>query len=206
MYSSCAGWSPRPQHLADPWITTVSTWCGYWANLSRRTTALWKIIHRLCGAHGHETLPPVAHYLYIVERSLLSWGCWRGRSRHEARENCVMTSFIICTFRDIGFSDFIHRPGIKKQTKETRRFGNWICFRPQVRERLILLGPLERASLNHWITVCRVSLVCFLIPGRWIKSGNPISLKVIHHRQNNLYCSRNTAIVRKSRAMWRWGM
>jgi hypothetical protein len=35
------------------------------------------------------------------------------------------------TFRDIGFSDFIHRPGIKKQTKETRRFGNWICFRPQ---------------------------------------------------------------------------
>jgi hypothetical protein len=28
------------------------------------------------------------------------------------------------------------------------------------------------------------SLVCFLIPGRWIKSKNPISLKAIHHRQN----------------------
>jgi hypothetical protein len=36
----------------------------------------------------------------------------------------------------------------KKQTKETRRFGNWICFRPQVREKPILLGPLERR--NHW--------------------------------------------------------
>jgi hypothetical protein len=28
------------------------------------------------------------------------------------------------------------------------------------------------------------SLVCFLIPGRWRKSENPVSLKVIHHRQN----------------------
>jgi hypothetical protein len=27
-------------------------------------------------------------------------------------------------------------------------------------------------------------LVCFLIPGRWIESENPISLKVIHHRQH----------------------
>jgi hypothetical protein len=27
-------------------------------------------------------------------------------------------------------------------------------------------------------------LSLFLIPGRWIKSENPISLKVIHHRQN----------------------
>jgi hypothetical protein len=30
------------------------------------------------------------------------------------------------------------------------------------------------------------SLVCFLIPGRWIKSENPIFLKVIHHRQNSI--------------------
>jgi hypothetical protein len=27
-------------------------------------------------------------------------------------------------------------------------------------------------------------LSLFLIPGRWIESENPISLKVIHHRQN----------------------
>jgi hypothetical protein len=57
-------------------------------------------------------------------------------------------------FRNIEFSDYIHRPGIKnKQTKGTRRFGNWICFRPQVRENPILLGPLERASPNHWIII-----------------------------------------------------
>jgi hypothetical protein len=66
-------------------------------------------------------------------------------------------------FRDIGVSDFIHRSGIKIQNKETRRFGNWICFRPQVREKPILLGPLERASLNHWTSFRNVvfSLVCF---------------------------------------------
>jgi hypothetical protein len=30
-------------------------------------------------------------------------------------------------------------------------FGNWICFRPQVREVTAnLLGPLERANLSHW--------------------------------------------------------
>jgi hypothetical protein len=38
---------------------------------------------------------------------------------------------------------------------ETRkqRFGNWICFRPEVKgETPTLLGPLERANLSHWIT------------------------------------------------------
>jgi hypothetical protein len=30
-----------------------------------------------------------------------------------------------------------------------QRFGNWICFHPQVRgEKPTLLGPLERANLN----------------------------------------------------------
>jgi hypothetical protein len=53
--------------------------------------------------------------------------------------------------RNIGFSDSIHRPGIKSKLRKARRFGNWICFRPQVREKPILLGPLERDSHNHWI-------------------------------------------------------
>jgi hypothetical protein len=37
---------------------------------------------------------------------------------------------------------------------ETReRFGNWICFRPKVREQApTLLGPLERDNLNHWVS------------------------------------------------------
>jgi hypothetical protein len=55
---------------------------------------------------------------------------------------------------------------LKNKLSKTRRFGNWICFRPQVREKPILLGPLERASPNHWT------------------SENSIFLKVIHHRQN----------------------
>jgi hypothetical protein len=35
---------------------------------------------------------------------------------------------------------------------KTRRFGNWICFRPQVKgeKTPTQLGPLERANLNHW--------------------------------------------------------
>jgi hypothetical protein len=34
----------------------------------------------------------------------------------------------------------------------TRRFGKWICFRPQVKwgkKTPTQLGPLERANLNH---------------------------------------------------------
>jgi hypothetical protein len=45
------------------------------------------------------------------------------------------------------FLDFFHRPVLQK----TRRFGNWICFRPQVKvgeKTLTQLGPLERANLN----------------------------------------------------------
>jgi hypothetical protein len=36
---------------------------------------------------------------------------------------------------------------------KTRRFGNWICFHPQVKRRRTptQLGPIERANLNHWI-------------------------------------------------------
>jgi hypothetical protein len=34
--------------------------------------------------------------------------------------------------------------------EKTQRFGNWICFRTQVKgETPTLLGPLERANLNH---------------------------------------------------------
>jgi hypothetical protein len=34
--------------------------------------------------------------------------------------------------RDTGISDFVHRPDSKLLKKQ--RFGNWISFRPQVRE------------------------------------------------------------------------
>jgi hypothetical protein len=52
------------------------------------------------------------------------------------------------------FLDFFHRPVFQK----TRRFGNWICFRPQVKvgeKTPTQLGPLERANLNHWFGRCR---------------------------------------------------
>jgi hypothetical protein len=65
----------------------------------------------------------------------------------------VLPAIIVISFRDIGFSDFIHRPDIKKQTKENTTFRKLDLF-PSSGEgkKPILLGPLERASLNHWTT------------------------------------------------------
>jgi hypothetical protein len=60
------------------------------------------------------------------------------------------------------FLDFFHRPVFQK----TRRFGNWICFRPQVKvgnktPTHSQLGPLERANLKRRV---------FWNTGRWEKS------------------------------------
>jgi hypothetical protein len=46
--------------------------------------------------------------------------------------------------------------GILRDQK-TRRFGNWICFRPQVRGEDTQLGPLERTNLDHWTTPVRLT-------------------------------------------------
>jgi hypothetical protein len=56
------------------------------------------------------------------------------------------------------FSGLFHLPVFQK----TRRFGNWICFCPQVKvgeKTPTQLGPLERVNLNHWTNT-----------GRWKKS------------------------------------
>jgi hypothetical protein len=52
-----------------------------------------------------------------------------------AQDYCI---FGLCPLSDI----------VKNMT-----FQNWVCFHPQVRgwEAPTLLGPLERANLNHWI-------------------------------------------------------
>jgi hypothetical protein len=45
---------------------------------------------------------------------------------------------------------------------ENTAFGNWICFRPQVKvgkKTPTQLGPLERANLNHWTEVLSSSPV-----------------------------------------------
>jgi hypothetical protein len=63
-----------------------------------------------------------------------------------------------------------------------KRFGNWICFSPQVkRETPTLLGPLERANFNHWIRV---------IPS------------IIHHRQNPLGVLLLTISVSETRCLF----
>jgi hypothetical protein len=82
---------------------------------------------------------------------------------------------------------------LKNHKIKTRRLGNWICFRPQVRGAPTLLGPLERANLNHWTQESRClppspedgnrssfRNVVFLSSnslesGRWTKSEKPIN-------------------------------
>jgi hypothetical protein len=49
----------------------------------------------------------------------------------------------------MGFWTLSHHPVFEG----TRRFGNWICFLPQVKggkKTPTQLGPLERPNLNHW--------------------------------------------------------
>jgi hypothetical protein len=76
-------------------------------------------------------------------------------------EACKYFRFIR-TFRNIEFSNSIHRPGIKKQTKGNTTFRKLDLFPSSgVVKKRILLGPLERASPNHWTIV-------------------------IHHRQNTI--------------------
>jgi hypothetical protein len=70
------------------------------------------------------------------------------------------------------FFDFIHR--LVFFWVETRRFRNWICFRPQVNggeETPTQLDPLERANLNHW--------------SRWHKLKTPLILCTIRHRSGS---------------------
>jgi hypothetical protein len=63
-----------------------------------------------------------------------------------------------------------------------------MCFHPQVRgETPTLLGPLERANLNHWTRV----LYFFLEYRMMDKAQNPVILSVIHHSQNPLESTSN---------------
>jgi hypothetical protein len=73
----------------------------------------------------------------------------------------------IMLHRDTGFSDFVHLPDLK--LLKTQRFGNWICFRPQVREDIQFPKRCVFSNFeSRW----------------WTKSENPVSLCVIHHHQN----------------------
>jgi hypothetical protein len=49
--------------------------------------------------------------------------------------------------RIAGVLDFIHRPDFNsyKKKDQTRRFGNWICFRPQMRGDTYSVGSLRKS-------------------------------------------------------------
>jgi hypothetical protein len=89
-----------------------------------------------------------------------------------------------------GFLDFIHRPVFEG----TRRFRNWICFRPHIKggkKTPTQLGPLERANLSlfpHFTWRRKQSqFPKRRVPSnteRWIKSRNPKIPCVIHHLYN----------------------
>jgi hypothetical protein len=57
-------------------------------------------------------------------------------------------------------SCFTLSSGILKKARETQRFGNWICFRPQVsrRETSILLVRLQRAICTAGMQPCTLPL------------------------------------------------
>jgi hypothetical protein len=68
-------------------------------------------------------------------------------------------------------------------SRNTLRFGNWICFRPQVKKvgRVpAQLGPLERANLNHWTTAVKVKVTLRLTVGQSVSLG-PLDLATIFY-------------------------
>jgi hypothetical protein len=96
--------------------------------------------------------------------------------------------FKLATDWDTGFSEFVHRPDSKLLKT---RFGNCICFRPQVREDTYSVGSLRKSYPQSLGPVGRKQIQfpkrCVFSnfeSGRWTKSENPVSLCVIHHRQN----------------------
>jgi hypothetical protein len=64
--------------------------------------------------------------------------------------------------------------------KKTRCFGNWICFRPQMKvgeKTPTQLGPLERANLNHWTSDCEICTTYTIV--RILSS---LSRRVLHSK------------------------
>jgi hypothetical protein len=79
----------------------------------------------------------------------MNWQRWTNRLAFflvgVCEENCLPN-------RDTGFSDFVYRPDSK--LLKTQRFGNCICFRPQVREDTYCVGSLRKSypqSIVQWL-------------------------------------------------------
>jgi hypothetical protein len=144
------------------------------------------------------TIPTEPSCLYSGDVTL----CSPGRIWWTFRRN-------ICDLHRItGFLNVFNRLVFER----TRRFRNWICFRPQVKvgeKTPTHLGPLERANLSHWTPLsdlhsyviiwdqvnsagnnkklhnknCDEAPTCVEL-GK--KSKNPVILCVMHHHQNHL--------------------
>jgi hypothetical protein len=74
------------------------------------------------------------------------------------------SSFLNCNFKHLmmthNYCFFFLLFSILRYSRnyKTRRFGNWACFRPQVRRKTpTQLGPVERANLNIWTQLSRCS-------------------------------------------------
>jgi hypothetical protein len=77
------------------------------------------------------------------------------------------------TRRETGFSDFVHRPDSK--LLKTQRFGDWICFRPQVREDTYSVGSLRKSypqSLDQWVYWSSGGTHCLCLQGRKVTETN----------------------------------
>jgi hypothetical protein len=63
---------------------------------------------------------------------------------------CILYNIALAT-RYSGFTEFFWTFSIVLYSKKTQRFGNWICFRPQMKvggKTPTQSGPLERANLS----------------------------------------------------------
>jgi hypothetical protein len=91
------------------------------------------------------------------------------------------------TGRNFWISGLYHRPVFEG----TRRFGNWICFRPLVKggkKTPTQLDPLERANLNHWTTAVRRSSKLLYY---WRSTANQFILASSPLRLNSRFFSPN---------------
>jgi hypothetical protein len=78
------------------------------------------------------------------------------------------------THRINGFSDFVHRPDSKELEDKNTTFRKLDLFPSSGKGDMhTLLGPLERANLNHLGHVVFLSSN-YLKSGRWTKSENPL--------------------------------
>jgi hypothetical protein len=145
--SDGGGAAPDPagaQHLAvlgGQW--QWDAWCGIWSTTAPR------LQHDGSGTRGSDLGIWVLRKRGVANGVNCLWHqfrtYWSLAYLRMARLNCNYPSELLGFWNSsiVGNSKY----------KEIQRFGNWILFRPQLSglKTPTLLGPSERASLDHWI-------------------------------------------------------